>query len=528
MNRPMERTRGPSTKWAVLLALVGLMLTVMPARGAGLVTLAFREVSLAEVFELLSRKERVNVLLGEGVEGTVSVNLYQVRVEQAIESIAEAAGFVVERRAGTYFILKKEDVGKDTLSPDIQVRTLKVQYTDPETVAKILESHTSRYGKVSAIPERNVLVLEDQRSYLDRLEAMVADIDREPRQILIEAKILEISLLESEQFGIDWTRLFRFDGGEGSFGSRFGTSTAAGLFFTLATPNVEASLNLLRERGRVRTLSTPKLLALEDQEASVVIGNLQGYKVTTTVNEVTSESVEFLESGVILRVTPSVDRQGRILMEIHPEVSTGSFSDDGIPSKSTTEVTTRLLAADGQPVFIGGLISNSTSRDRDAVPGLGDAPVVGWLFSSNRETVENRETVVLITPYIVRDEDRRLDRMAAGRHDALRAGMEVMGEEIEAGIEALDFRPPVSRDPGRPDAAALPAAPLDNATVTLVAGDGRVVGSTRTDPGGRYTLEAVPAGDYQLVVSAPGYSAWARPVTIGDTQVTVTDVTLAR
>ena len=103
--------------------------------------------------------------------------------------------------------------------------------------------------------------------------------------------------------------------------------------------------------GRVRTLSTPKLLALEHEEAEVIIGDRIGYRVTTTINQVTTESIEFLESGIILNVQPYVDRNGRIMMDIHPEVSTGTITNDGMPNQTTTEVTTQLLADDGQTIF---------------------------------------------------------------------------------------------------------------------------------------------------------------------------------
>jgi type II secretory pathway component GspD/PulD (secretin) len=152
----------------------------------------------------------------------------------------------------------------------------------------------------------------------------------------------------------------------------------------------------------VRTISSPRLLAIENQEAKAVIGNSTGYKVTTTINQVTSESVQFLESGVILRVTPSVDQQGRILMKVHPEVSSASIAA-GVPSKKSTEVTTEFLCEDGQSVFIGGLIKRVSSLEETGVPVLNRLPVLGRLFSSTNDTVANSETVVIISPRIVRD-----------------------------------------------------------------------------------------------------------------------------
>ena len=154
-------------------------------------------------------------------------------------------------------------------------------------------------------------------------------------------------------------------------------------------------------KNRVRSLSSPKLLALEGQKASVVIGERQGYRVTTTINQVTTESIEFLESGVILDVTSRVDGSGRIMMEIHPEVSVGSVSLTGIPSQNTTEVTTQMLAEDGRTLFIGGLIRNNTDESREGVPVFGSLPIFGKLFASNSKSSSNAEFVVLITPYIV-------------------------------------------------------------------------------------------------------------------------------
>ncbi|RZJ74978.1 MAG: hypothetical protein EOO45_07050 [Flavobacterium sp.] len=112
----------------------------------------------------------------------------------------------------------------------------------------------------------------------------------------------------------------------------------------LVNGNIEAYLSALSNKGRVHTLATPRLLALEDQEASTNVGDQLGYRLTTTINNVTSESIEFLDTGVILRVTPSVDADGRIMMKIRPEVSSGSVSA-GIPSKKTTEVNTQLVAS---------------------------------------------------------------------------------------------------------------------------------------------------------------------------------------
>ncbi|HEY5291523.1 MAG TPA: hypothetical protein VIJ43_04340, partial [Burkholderiales bacterium] len=108
----------------------------------------------------------------------------------------------------------------------------------------------------------------------------------------------------------------------------------------------------------------------------------------------------FLESGVILKVIPSVDQRGRVLLKIQPEVSSASLLD-GIPSKKSIQVTTELICDDGQAIFIGGLIKAKGTAERDGVPILKDLPVLGRLFSTTTDAVATAETVVIITPYIV-------------------------------------------------------------------------------------------------------------------------------
>jgi type II secretory pathway component GspD/PulD (secretin) len=398
----------------VLLASVGSAAEKSTARvqsvDYGRISLNLRSVDIAEVMEMLSRKQRVNILLADGVEGIVSLNLYDVEVNEAIKSIAAAAGYAVEDRNGTHFVVKHDEMGKYTPGGVTELRTFKVQYSDPALIEEILKNHISGYGKITTLPERRLLVVEDTPLFLNRVERLLKAIDRQPRQILIEAKILEVGLRDGESYGLDWAKLFNYDGGEGSIGvGGLANPGSPGLFFDLVTPNIEVFLDSLRSRDRLRTLSTPKLLALEDREAETIIGDRQGYNVTTTIDNVTTTSVEFLESGVILKVRPSVDGQGRVLLRIHPEVSTGTVSDDGIPSQKTTEVTTTMLVESGKTVFIGGLIKQSTQESREGVPVLGDIPLIGLAFSNRAINSINSELVVLITPYIIDREIVELD-----------------------------------------------------------------------------------------------------------------------
>ncbi len=215
-------------RWRSATLLCILLAGVAPAIGgppidvrgtdSGLISLVVRDTPIEEVFEMLSRKERVSILISKGVAGAVSLNLFDVTLDRAIEAIAESGGYVAERRPSGYMILERKEAGLDKARANTIVRALKVQYSDPSSVAEILSKHVSRYGEVNVFEARRLVIVEDLPDFVEKIEGLLAEIDREPRLILIEAKILEITLDETDKFGIDWEKLF--SGGEGTFGTR--------------------------------------------------------------------------------------------------------------------------------------------------------------------------------------------------------------------------------------------------------------------------------------------------------------------
>ena len=385
------------------------------------ISMTVKNTNIAELFEMLSRQHHVNILLSKGVTGEVSVNLYNVSVQEAISSIATAAGYLVESRGNEYVIRLPTEAGKTTVGGLKQLKTFKIQYSNISKVAEILKKYVSPYGKVEVLIDRQIIVVEDLPEFVQQAETLITKLDQAPAQVLIEARIYSISLDDTQKLGIDWTKTFAGAGGKGNFGvenlgqqaTNLAIGAAAGppgLFFNYLNNNIEAQLTLLSNKGKARALATPKILALEQQESEVIIGARTGYKVTTTINQVTTETIQFLESGTILKVTPYIDRFGQIMMDIHPQVSAPSFRglNNEIPSLTTTEVNTRLLVEDGQTIFIGGLIDNSVTSSHQGVPFLEDIPYLGYLFASDKDTTHNTETIVLIKPQIIRPRNMAL------------------------------------------------------------------------------------------------------------------------
>ena len=401
------------------------------------VSMTMKDADLADVMDLISREQRVNVFVSTESVETVSFSLYDMTVPDAIHAIANAAGMAVEHYDGNYFVVDREDAGKYAPDALTQVKAFDLQYVSVDEIQSLLEPYLSEYGEITTFEDRNMFLVEDTPAFLRRIGALKSEVDRPPTQVLIEARILEITLTDEDSYGLDWSNAFNSNGGSGTFGTQgLGKPTSAGFFFDFADEKFAATLNALTSQGRVRTLSSPKLVATENEESSVIVGDRRGYSVVTTINQVTTESIEFLESGVILEVTPSVDDDGQIMLEIHPEVSTGSIDPiTGIPSQATTEVTTRMIVPDGQTVFVGGLIKHRVDESKSGVPVIGRIPVVGRLFSNRNTTTTNTETVVLITPTVLRKVESLIDQDSLDKIDKLERDQIHEGEKLDAEMD---------------------------------------------------------------------------------------------
>jgi len=408
-----------------------------PAAGApgGLMSYTFHDTPISELFNMIARTAHVNIVLARGVTGNVSISLYDLTVRQAIEAIAEAGGYTVTERPGG-FLIADAKVAQKELAASMQVRALKVRYTDIKKAGEILARQVGVNGTVTVLEPTRTLVVESTEAGLARAAKVLREIDSPPRQILIEAKILEITLDRSDVFGIDWTRIFNAAGPSTGGISGFAATTGPRFFLNVVNNNIEAHLTALTNKGRVHTLATPRLLALEDQEATTNVGDQLGYRLTTTINNVTTESIQFLDTGVILRVTPSIDVDGRIMMKVRPEVSSGSVSA-GIPSKKTTEVNTQLIARDGQPVLIGGLIKSSSNYRRQGIPLLSDIPVLGRAFSGTDDGGNSTETIVLITPRIVAADGAAVDAASEKKLEEAEKVLKLREEVLDQKIERI-------------------------------------------------------------------------------------------
>jgi|GEM_PF-1747270 len=419
-------------------------------------TINVEDVEIAQLLRILSVKRRVNIITGPRVSGKISVNLYDVTFEEALNSILDVSGCTATRTGNTILVTEASEKGQLPLhATDMTIRVFKLDYVDPNETFELIREFVSPAGRAIVSAVESTVLVQDTRAYLDRISALVEQIDVPPQQVLIEARLLELTYTDDLTLGVQFDAvkingetIFRAltHGFAGELTAL--PEGAQGLFAGVITGDTETFLEALAETVDMKTLANPKILAVDNEEAEIIIGDRLGFRITTTTETSSLESVEFIDVGTQLTLTPRISDDGLVLLEIHPEVSSGTISAAGLPSESTAEATTHMLVKDGQTIVLGGLLKESDSERVLKVPVLGDIPWLGHLFRRTKKTTSRNELVVLITPHIVGLEPTESMKELVDRVEDIAGVPRQNGERSCAGISDSVQTPPFR--PARP------------------------------------------------------------------------------
>lgn len=266
--------------------------------------------------------------------------------------------------------------------------------------------------KIGVDKESNTLLVFGSQATLVKIQRLLAEIDRLPSQVLIEASILEVTLGDDFQLGVDWSALsgdFGFSSINNSSG-RVAAQTPGGSV-TFFHGTVEAAVNALGSLTAVEVVSAPKIIVLDNKTARLQIGDQvpvvsQASQGTTTPNAPVINSVDYRSTGVILSVSPRISGDNQITLDVSQEVSSvGKTVSSGIDSPTIKQrrFESTLILQSGGVVALGGLISSSTTKGNSGVPFLKDVPGVGSLFRSSNRNQTRTELIVLMSAKIIRD-----------------------------------------------------------------------------------------------------------------------------
>jgi general secretion pathway protein D len=275
--------------------------------------------------------------------------------------------------------------------------------------------------RITSVQETNSLLIQSTQTQYASIQAAIERIDEEPLQVLIESQVLDVTLNESLQFGVDWFLTNNPDlipaGSGNPYGRYIDTvefGGATNFFTTISRPwktgraFVQATINALDSVTDVRSLAAPSLLVRNNATATITVGEqvpVQSSSISTNNTNVIS-SAQYVSTGVTLTVTPRINPGGLVYMDISQEVSRPGARDpdvstSGNPPISNKTVTSQVAVQSGQTIFLGGLISEQSSKGRTGVPFLNRVPGIGRLFGSSTKDTNRTETIVMITPTVI-------------------------------------------------------------------------------------------------------------------------------
>jgi general secretion pathway protein D len=296
-------------------------------------------------------------------------------------------------------------------------KVFELNYAKAEDVVKtITPLLTKDIGSLQFDARTNKVIINDIAPRIEEISSVVASLDKKDKEVLIDARIIQISLDDSYNMGINWdavvknTKDLKFVNNFSLPNTVSGPPVSTASIGTLNSESYGVVLNMIAKMGKTRILSNPHIAVVNNQEAKILIGTNQPYATSTTTTpgsgaSTTAESVNFIEVGVKLRVTPTIHDDGFITMKIHPEVSsvtdTYESNNTTVPIVETSEVDTTVRVKNGVTIIIGGLIKDETSHIKDKIPVLGDVPMLGKLFRREQRNIRKTETVVFLTPHIM-------------------------------------------------------------------------------------------------------------------------------
>src|SRR5262252_5253270 len=410
----------------LMLALAVLAATLLhpaPARAeidlGPKVSLDADDAYLPAVLKILAEKGNLNIVTGPGVTaGRITIHMKDVPVEQAVNLVVRAAGLSYERIGNSILVAEAKSLSDET---GLSSYTIELKYADAVEVQQALSGLSD---KIQIDRGGNRLIVVTSPRVISEMQSIVAQMDKPARQVMLEARIVEVSTDGLKKLGIDWSLLNRqgFTFVEGTYDSvNVGDVENPGAFTTLkAVPNTpgtydiwklgnftrlpkvfRAFLDMLIQDGNAKVLAQPKLVTLNGKEASMLAGQRIPYLVSQTVfaggAAAPTQTVQQEEVGIKLAITPLINVDGYITVHIRPEVSTvtgfrGDQSD--LPVVSTRQAETTVRLKDGNSVVIGGLLDEESTVTTTRVPYLSSVPLIGPLFRHENSTKTKRDLVI--------------------------------------------------------------------------------------------------------------------------------------
>jgi len=438
---------------------------------SGNVTLDFKDADIRNVLRLISYKARVNIVATPEVLGNVTIRLFDVPWEKALNTIVTAYGYGYEWlnnkvvMVSTLEKLAQQRQAQQAAAANepLDTQTFRLNYSRSEDIMESIGTLVSPRGKITLEARTNTLIIRETKTNLMRIAEIVKSLDKKTPQVMIEARIVETTLGDTENLGIDWTIEvalsgssrptsfpFQTDDYKGTGNKMFpiieqpdhmetttttsqsetgvvlSTTTTQEIFnrlvrgfpevnvnaFTYGTldfSQFQTVLEILKKRTDTKVLSNPRITTLNNQEAEILVGSIvpiPNYEYSKDTGTRVVSGYTDQKIGIGLTVTPNINEEDYVTLIVKPTIDqiTGfTGPNNERPIISTRNAQTNVMIKDGETLVIGGLIAEKKIEFEKKVPILGDIPIIKYLFTKKEDSINRTELLIFITPYIVRD-----------------------------------------------------------------------------------------------------------------------------
>jgi type IV pilus assembly protein PilQ len=408
-----------------------------------LISLDFQDADLDNVLRLMADVSGLNIVVGDGVKGKVTVKLINVPWDQALDLILQTHGLGQIRdgnimRIDTLGNLAKqqdeEAKAKEsaTKAENLVTKVMYVNYAEAKKLIPTLQKHLSPRGEITFDERTNAVIVKDIAQNIKEIAALLKVLDMKTPQVLIEAKIVAADTNFARDLGVQWGGTINHTSGPYQLGVITGPTggvytgtpgtpapgflvnlpasgqagTLGSLGFTLGkltgTPfTLDLRLSAGENRGVSKTISAPKVLVLDNQKAKIQQGTSIPFQSGAT--SASGPTTIFVDATLTLEVTPHVTPDGSITMDLRVADDEPDYANNttaGPPIKKK-EAKTNIMVKDGETIVLGGIYISNAANSMNGLPWLNNIPFFGWLFKSTSRSTSNNELLVFLTPKIV-------------------------------------------------------------------------------------------------------------------------------
>ena len=369
------------------------------------------------VLRTLSDYSGKNIIASREVEGDVTARLFDIPWEDALNSVLKSSGYgYVEEngiiRVGVAQKIRNEELEeaaadrkREDLLP-IETQVVRLHFADANELKPALIDMMSGRGKLQVDSRTNALIVSDIPEYVAKIAAMATDLDGRTPQVEIVSKLVDVSADETRNLGINWSAINISPPGSPVIGQAGVNAATTGAVGTLSLGTVQswgalnATLDALEKRKKANVVSNPTITTVDNRQAKILVGS----KIPLIVADQAGNAItQLTKIGIMMHVTPHINSDKTITMDLHTEVSdlSSQATVQGGVIIQTSEADTRVLVENSATAIIGGLVRNVESETRTGVPVLQDIPLLGFMFRNNNTVNDKRELIIFVTPHIL-------------------------------------------------------------------------------------------------------------------------------